>query len=97
MCFDQQVAFSKKSFSFQQDHVDVKQPIGEGEVKEESSVKDESSSMQSPPRGAQGGIQVDLPQILGKQLFLDAPSHLYMRICPFVRPSVRPQLFSNAH
>ena len=59
-------AISKKScFSFQQDHDDVKQPI-EKEVKEESLVKDESSSVQSP-RGAQGGIQVDLPQILGKQ------------------------------
>ena len=68
MCFDQQVALSKKSgFFFQQEHVDVKQPIEKGEVKEENSVKGESLSIQSPPRSAQGGIQVDLPQILGKQ------------------------------
>ena len=34
-------------------------------------------------------------------LFLDAPSHLYMRLCPSIRPSVRrsvrPQLVSNAY
>ena len=28
-------------------------------------------------------------------LFLDAPSHLYMRSCPSVGPSVRPVLFSK--
>ena len=27
--------------------------------------------------------------------FLDAPSHLYKRLCPSVRPSVRPVLFLN--
>ena len=29
--------------------------------------------------------------------FFDAPSHLYKRVCPFVRSSVRPQLFSDAY
>ena len=28
-------------------------------------------------------------------VFLDAATHLYMRVCPSVRPSVGPAFFSN--
>ena len=32
------------------------------------------------------------PQVLRNLRFLDASTHLYMRVCPSVRPSVRPSV-----